>query len=493
MKFKLGFLSQRSLTPLDRAAWGVIGLFTVLLGVILVVGSRNSPRVVEFSWENRILGLEDEAFTLTFNRPMDWETVRKNLTITPELPGKMSHQGRRFAYTLTDLPLYGTEYKIELNGALERPLDPNRTAQELRSFTAQVRTRDLAFAYLGVEGNERGRLVLYNVTQARKFILTPPDLIVTNFRPHPSGKFITFSAYDRATDQGVAAQQVYKVTTGLNYQEGGNVSAYGRLTRILDAADYQNLNFDLATQGETMVIERINRRNPSDQGLWVVPDGENPRPLGMQGSSFRVSPDGRMVAIAQRQGVNLISVTPDGEAWRFFPDYIRVLGFSQESSPRLLLVRDNRDLTQSLVALGPNQTEQEILSTRGQILDCAFEPRQQELLYCIRTEPLDSNQTQEQIFLTLIDLETSTDIPLVALANDPNAKISISPDGRNLLFDQVSSEREPQEQNRRNQDRAIASGNLWLLTLPDLIENPDSAELIPPERLTPGLDPQWLR
>ncbi|NEO28425.1 MAG: Ig-like domain-containing protein, partial [Kamptonema sp. SIO4C4] len=113
--------------PFDVAAIASIGGLTLVLLGILLVGDRSIPQVVGFSWQDQRIGVDDQSFTLQFNQPMDWESVQENLDISPPLPGKSSWVGRTFVYTLTDLPAYGTEYEMVLQGAENTPKSSRQT------------------------------------------------------------------------------------------------------------------------------------------------------------------------------------------------------------------------------------------------------------------------------------------------------------------------------------------------------------------------------
>jgi len=39
---------------------------------------------------------------------------------------------------------------------------------------------------------------------------------------------------------------------------------------ILDNKKYQNNKFDLSQDGKTIVVQRLNRKNPQDFGLWII-------------------------------------------------------------------------------------------------------------------------------------------------------------------------------------------------------------------------------
>jgi hypothetical protein len=186
-------MSGRTLTaktllqPIDRVALGVMLVLSLLIGILLLSGDHTAPRVRDFSWQDKQVGAQDTAFTFTFSRPMNHDSVAANLKITPPLPGKISWAGRRMAYTpLFPVP-YGTEYKVQLQGAKDQFPGLQRKGTLIEPFTASFRTRDRAFIYIGVEKEEQGRLILYNLTAQKKMILTPPDLVVMDFKPIQTG------------------------------------------------------------------------------------------------------------------------------------------------------------------------------------------------------------------------------------------------------------------------------------------------------------------
>ncbi|HEY9605037.1 MAG TPA: Ig-like domain-containing protein [Allocoleopsis sp.] len=147
----------------------VLGLLVV---VLLCGGDRTRPYVRDFSWQGKPIGSADTFFVLTFSRPMDHSSVEANLHIAPPLPGLVSWAGRRLVYTLTTPARYETTYKVELQKVRQR-MGSGKSGNFIQPFVGQFRTRDRAFAYIGVEGQEKGRLVLYNLTHQQKTLLTP--------------------------------------------------------------------------------------------------------------------------------------------------------------------------------------------------------------------------------------------------------------------------------------------------------------------------------
>jgi hypothetical protein len=488
--------TQSLLKTLKLFDWIVLGCIVILslaLGVVLVRGEQIPLRVSYFSWNGKKIGLQDKAFRLTFNRPVDKYSVEKYLSIDPPLPGKISWQGSQLIYTLDDHLIYGINYQIKLQNAHriydQKPIEP---------FVSLFSTRDRTFAYIGVTAEERGRLILYNITdtnQPKKTILTPFDLIVTNFRIYPNGNQILFSAYEPSlSGKALVKQQLYTVTTGLQVSPNGiQRPRAGRLKRILDTKYYQNLSFNLSRNGQSIVIWRINHKNPDDSGLWTVYDGQNPRPLGVPGGDFVISPDGKRVLISQRGGVGIVPLTSDGGSSEFLTGYEKSLGFSADGK-QMLLVRDNWDYTRSLILINRNKKEQELFRTLYPIIDCKFEPREEKLLYCLKTDLIEDNKGKyrEEPFLSVIDLEKIVDFPLLALPNYRDVQLSMSPDGVALLFDQVATT-VPKSTNDliTSEQQAIVDGQVWLLPLPEL-KGSDKTLKIKPEELEIGFKAQWL-
>lgn len=101
--------------PIDKLAIALIVLLSIIMELLIWGGSacedeclfHAGAKVSSFSWDDKTIGGQDRAFILTFNRPMDRDSVSENLTITPPLPGKISWSGLRLAYTLDNLVPYG--------------------------------------------------------------------------------------------------------------------------------------------------------------------------------------------------------------------------------------------------------------------------------------------------------------------------------------------------------------------------------------------------
>ncbi|MEM9165220.1 MAG: hypothetical protein AAGC54_19420, partial [Cyanobacteria bacterium P01_F01_bin.4] len=157
--------SRRSrLQPLDRLSLTLMVGLSLAVVVLVALGDRAAARVRDFSWQAQRVGAEEVAFLLTFSRPMDETSVEQNLKIEPPLPGKFSWAGRRMAYTL-DFPIpYGETFEISLDQAQDR----FSQSANFDQFKTTFQSRERGLVYIGIEGENQGRLVLYNLTQQQE-------------------------------------------------------------------------------------------------------------------------------------------------------------------------------------------------------------------------------------------------------------------------------------------------------------------------------------
>jgi hypothetical protein len=496
--------------PIDRVAISLICFLTILMGLLLLTGDTTSPKVREFSWQNKEISAEDTGFLLTFNRPMDHKSVEDNLRVDPPLPGKFSWAGRRMAYTLMAPAPYGITYGLQLKDAQDKFYGEktNSKGGVIEPFNGVFRSRDRAFVYIGVKGEEEGRLILVNLSskEPKPIALTPKDLVVMDFKPYPKGDRVLFSASDRALmSTGTLQQEIFTVTTGLNPQSPGEESTpnqvAGKLEKVLSSGDYQNLKFDLSSNGKIIVIQRVNKEKPADFGPWIIEEGEFPRRLENteQGGDFMIRPDHKSMVISQKQGLSIIPFNPKEGEVVFLPKFAQVLGFARDNSAAVY-VKYNTDYTRSLFLVNNQGLEQEMLRIPGSIISVQFDPRDTEgvkntRLYCLLTQRLDTEKYQEQPFIALLDLAKKTLTPLLVLPNNqPDIHLSLSPDGFALLFDQTITNKNGGEmdQPRGEGGNAIGNSRLWLLPLVDTSDDGKKSELKPEELPFAGFHPRWL-
>ncbi|MCA6584783.1 MAG: hypothetical protein IM536_22775, partial [Pseudanabaena sp. M34BS1SP1A06MG] len=65
--------------PLDRYAIGFLAVLSLVIAILIVVGDRTAPQVRDFSWQGQRIDASNASFVLTFNRPMNRESVERNL------------------------------------------------------------------------------------------------------------------------------------------------------------------------------------------------------------------------------------------------------------------------------------------------------------------------------------------------------------------------------------------------------------------------------
>lgn len=503
-------MSKTFLQPLDRAAIALMLVLSVIIGLLLWQGDHSSPRVRDFSWQDKQIGANDNGFILTFSRPMNHASVEQNLRLNPPLDGKFSWAGRRLAYTLEKPAPYGTEYQLQLQGAQDKFVGDGEKGTAIQPFTAQFTTRDRAFAYIGAEGGEVGRLMLVNLSdkQPKPIPLTPPDLIVTDFKAYPRGDRILLLANDRVSQRrSVLEQQLYTVTTGIAPHSPGEqptkAEPAGKLRLVLDNRDYQNLKFDLSADGQTIIVQRVNRRKLGEFGLWIVKpkEGQNDRyeakPLqGQPGGDFMITPKGDAAAIAQGQGIAIISLDkPQDKPLDFMANFSVVLDFAKDGSAAAMVKFNEAESTRSLFLVTNQGVEKELFRTSGSIVDAQFDPRQQ-TLYCVLTQLIPGDEYKEEPYIAAIDLKTSKLTPLLVLKNQRQVKMSLSPDGIALLFDQpvttVQTAASQSDAPRTDSGEAIASSRLWLVPLPSTPVEGTPPTIQPEQLPLPGFYPRWL-
>lgn len=485
--------------PLDRIAITVMVVLTILIGFIIMGGDHTVPIVRDFNWQKKQVGMEDTAFILSFNRTMEWSKVEENLTLTPDLPGKLSWSGRRLAYTLTEPIPYGTEFQVQLSQVEEARRNPNAQPKVMQPFSGTFRSRDRAYVYVGVNGEESDRLILKNLTQDQKTILTPADLVVTEFKPYPYGDRILFAATAKSTaSAGEFNPKLYTVTTGLQANppdlDSGPQKPPGEIEQVLDNQKYQILKFDLAADGSRIVIQRVPKKGavPGQVSLWQLLPGKSIQLLeNVQGGDFLIAPDSRSLVIAQGQGLAILPLegSVNDQPLEFLPKFGMVSSFARDGSAATML-KFNPDFTKSLFLVTTQGQQTELLKTTGSIIRAIFGPKKQ-LLYCLLTQ-VDSGEEYIEIpYLATIDLATQKETRLLNLPNQRDTSMALAPDGSALLFDQAieaSPDKIEASENaeivQTNQGSSVTTSNLWILPLGSGQQQPSS--------VGSGINPQWL-
>ncbi|MEB3173968.1 MAG: hypothetical protein VKN60_02090 [Cyanobacteriota bacterium] len=486
-------MKSRLLPAVNRfegAALLVIALLGGLISFELLWGRPAPLRVNYTNWQNKKIGAQDRILSLGFNQPIDGQGLSQLWKISPNLGGQLSWQGKRLFYSLTETPRYGVNYQIQLQPGL------GAAPRELENFTSLASARNRSFFYIGTDGEERGRLILFDLTDPQKLqktILTPKDLLVRQFQVYPQGDRVLFIASDPRERQPQLA--LFTVTTGVHHnktQQSAEIP--GRLERLLAEDGYDTLQIALAPRGERGALLRQNRQNPTDRGLWILePDG-SARPLGVKAEQFRLSPRGTQAAFRQGDGVGIAPLTPEGGGSQFWRGYERAMAFTPDGNG-VLLTQINDDYTYSLVIKNSQTQETEaIFRSVYPVQTCEFDPIPPQDLYCLKTEMVNQGEGnfQEETFLIRIDRKTGKTQSLLALPNYPDAQLSLAPDGSALLLDQAAIA-PPVGANDvlTPSQQAVTEARIWLLPLAELRQTQSTPRLAPQE-VTAGFAPLWL-
>ncbi|MFK8182076.1 MAG: hypothetical protein AB8B99_01790 [Phormidesmis sp.] len=522
---------KASQQPLDSAARRMMLAMGVSIAVMLLLGSQALLQVRSFSWQGKAVSPEDVAFLLTFTRPVVPESVEKNLQIEPKLSGKFSWAGRKMAYTLSVPAAYGETYTVSLPEA-----DSLIGEVGFEPFEATFRTRDRVFAYIGAEGEENGRIVLFNLTEKKKTLLTPEEQRVMDFKVYPERDRILYSAIPQNNQDNslLAASQLYTITTGLDenplppawkfWEPKQTIAAAGEIETLLTSENYQNLKFDLAPNGEVIVVQRVNKENPADFGPWVLTQGEPPRKLETEpGGDFTIAPDSASLLLQQGQGTAIIALgqssnaesnssednSPEGnnsqqpqtteasdELLDFLPDYGQTLDIANDGSAAAL-VNFNQDdpdkrFTQSLFLVSNQGKETQLLQTEGSIISAQFNENN-DILYCLINKLIADEEEEFLVmpYLTAINIKTGKATTLIEMPPQSDITVALSPDGLAILFDEALA----------NETQAIEESfegpthRLWLLPLFSTLEErlAGAPTPLPPSELEiAGRNPTWL-
>lgn len=474
----------------EGAALLAIALLGAVATLELLWGRPAPLRVNYTNWQNKKIGAQDRILSLGFNQSIENQELSQLWKMSPPLAGQLSQKGKRLFYTLTEIPRYGVNYQIQIQ-------PPAGAAPgKLENFTSLASARNRSFFYIGTDGEERGRLILFDLTDPQKLqktILTPKDLLVRQFQVYPQGDRILFIASDPRERQPELA--LFTVTTGVHHNKTQQSTEIpGRLERLLAEDGYDTLQIALARQGERGALLRQNRQNPADRGLWVLePDG-SARPLGIKAEQFRLSPQASQAAFRQGDGVGLAPLTPEGGNPQFWRGYEGAMAFAPDGN-EVLLTQVNEDYTYALVLKNiQTQKAEAVFRSVYPVQTCEFDPVPPQDLYCLKTEMVNQGEGnfQEETFLIRIDRRTGKSQSLLALPNYPDAQLSLAPDGSALLLDQAATA-PPAGVNEvlTPSQQAVTEARVWLLPLAELRQTQTTPRLSPQE-ITAGFAPYWL-
>ena len=501
-------MNTRPLSQLDRAALTLMGILMALTVILLAVGDRSAPYVREFSWANRPVGAEDNAFALRFSRSMDRPKVEAKIQIKSDpnnpqsafqpisqvMPGKISWSGKKMLYTLNSPLPYGQSYELKVQDVTAASNDGKPIGKEITPFVQAFNTREKMFGYIGTAGVDRGRLMIQRFPQTvatkspeklpAPVAVTPPEYLVKDFRFISGGEGVFFSAVSVSSSQELLPRQ--KIYRSLIQNPEPKL--------VLDSNEYQNIRFELSNDGKVLVVHRVGVKNPSDFGIWVI-DAQTGATLQRisQGGNFKITPDSASIAVSEGQGVALKPLVPGTDSTEFMAKYGQLLSFSP-NGVAAALEKYNDDSSRDLVLVTNQGVEKKLLNVKGEIQATQFSADAR-TLYAITAEfpqgvsenenLADTGKYSAQPYLKSINLTTFKSESLAKLHQQQDTTLSLAPDGRSLLYDQIVTGGTNNQKILTAADgQPIEQGMIWTL---NLSQPPAKPELLP----IAGYFPRW--
>ncbi len=418
----------------------VLCVLAAACAVLIVIGLESPPRVLGYQLRLPSSTSSSEII-LTFNRGMDRHSVENNFHISPDVSGKYSWSGTSFVFTPDDTLPYGQQFTMSVfKDALDedgRPL----AADAVFSFS----TPQLQFAYIGVDADEAGRLVLSNFDGMQRDILTPQDLHVDKFAITNDRQKIYFLGYT----------QVYQT----NHRD--ELYLYNLQTKALQQItndqNYLNKDFSLDPTGNLLLLSRV-QVSPAGVYLtqlesWIAQTSDNIFHKFLNGASVGTaifSPDGSYILYKTRDGNYQIvpSDASDDKQAVFVGSYDEAYGF-HPLKPLLAFTKyDTTDLFSMnnflYLFTGTGSVQKIDFGTGGLARDTVFLPNGKGfvVIFSKKDEALDDKNSfyPLRIFhLYYDDLQTQK---IQQLTSDPDFSEEdqvVSPDSRYLLFQQYET------------------------------------------------------
>jgi hypothetical protein len=311
---------------------------------------------------------------------------------------------------------------------------------------------------------------------------------VKDFRFTPGGEGVFFTALLASNgSQLLSRQKIYRTPI---QNSGQNPEP----KLVLDSNEYQNIRFELSNDGKVLVVHRVGVKNPSDFGIWVI-DAQQGTTLQRisQGGKFKITPDSASIAVSEGQGVALKPLVPGTDSTEFMAKYGQLLSFSP-NGVAAALEKYNDDSSRDLFLVTNQGVEKKLLNVKGEIQATQF-AADARTLYAITAEfpkgvsenenLADTGKYSAQPYLIAIDLTTFKSESLAKLPQQQDTTLSLAPDGRSLLLDQVVTGSTTNQKILTAADgQPIEQGLIWMLNLSQPKAKP---ELLP----IAGYYPRW--
>ncbi len=419
---------------LDRLDIGVGLAILALLGAIgltLLSGDRVGISVRRLAPQG--LASSQSVIQVTFDEPIDPESVVGKLRLEPETEGILSAAGNQLQWQPRVALQQGQTYTVHLAEGVRA--QSGRLL--LQAYTWEFRVRAPQVVFMAPVDNPVQNLFLIdpNIPQAAPQQITFSELGVLSYDVLPDGSRIVYSELG---EMRTAHLRVYDLRTNstltlLECPTAACTTPAWRPDGSMVAFERSDLNLDTGT-------------GPGAPRIWLVDTNTGiPRPLFADnqrlGYSPRWSPDGALLASydANIGGIVLFDFennrerlirTPQGEVgqfspdgrWLFFPKIIQLAGTTRYVAHFVLVDVQSELLVQR--DLIPD-------SDPNNDVELAWLPDSRRLIATRRPPEITTMQGAQ---LHLLDLETGAATPLVTDPDYSSGQVTVSPNGEQLAF-----------------------------------------------------------
>ncbi len=420
--------------------FGRLATLLVLLAmacvVLIVVGLNAPPRVLGYQLLLPSQGSTLTQIVITFNRPMDRHSVEGGFEITPQVSGKYSWSGRSFVFTPDETLQYDQHFEVKLSA--------NAVDEDGRHLSEDMRyvfnTPQLQFVYVGVDGDEAGRLVLSDFDGKERDILTPEGLHIDKFAVTNDRHEIYCLGYTEivATNH---RDELY--TFNLQTKE---------FHQLTDDANFLNKDFFLDPTGKHLLLSRV-QVSPAGvyltkQEAWIASTSDNVFHKFLNGDAVGTtmfSPDGSYILYKNLDGNYEVAKVDaqDDKASVFVGNYDDSYGF-HPFKPLLIFNRyDTTDLfsmNNFMFLFSGNGSVQKIdFQQPGLSRDTVFLPNGKGFvtIFSKKDEAFDDKDSFYPLRIFHVyyyDLERQTMEQLTSDMDFSEEGQAISPDSRYVLF-----------------------------------------------------------
>lgn len=408
-------------------------LFVVLavaIVALVAVGIHAPPRIIDLNITQKVNPSQQRQLLINFNHPMDRRSVETNFSLDPAMKGTFSWSGRTLAFTPEEILPYGKDFHLKIN---KEAFDEN-SVPLAQDFNFQFTTNPLQFAYIGVEGEETGRLVVSSIDGSNRQVVTEKKLSIEDFHIAADGKSIYI----------LGSNELYVYDLQKKH-----------LTQLTNDKNFLNKAFQLSPDGGKVLVFRVqvNTAGVYLTGVqgWISDLPEVHLKKLLDGSALALnsyfSPDGSYL-LYRDSTFQLLELNKNKvDTSLFLGDFDLSYGF-HPSQPILLFNKydysDVFSMNNFLTLFYGDGHQQKVDFGQGLSRDTVFTPDGKSLI-AIFSKPEEAFEDRESLYplrifhLYLYDIATQKTEQLTSNFDYSEEGPTVSPDSKHLLFERYET------------------------------------------------------